>query len=886
MNTSLHQRLSVCVDEWRTQGYPSPYPALSETLRHARGTEDGLPPFLREAQVRALETYWYLRVVKGTPRILDLYRDLFGEARRDLLSGLGISPTAFERADFDLDRLLTMVRTDDGFVKEFHLGTLREALSLEYPSYILALAMGAGKTVLIGAIIASEFVLALEHSDGPFIENALVFAPGKTILESLRELASVPYEHILPPRLHKTFLTRMQLVFAASGDKHIPVIPASSFNIVVTNTEKIHIRKGTVRVSKSRRQHLPSMARTVAETAAEELANTRLRTIASLPRLGVFSDEAHHTYGQALGKELKKVRKTVDYLHANTGVVCVVNTTGTPYFQHQPLREVVVWYGLSEGIRDGILKPVSGNIEMHESGDTQADLFVTHVVEDFFKHYGDKRLPDGSPAKLAIYFPQTSDLEELRPVIEAKLVSLGHSPTICLRNTTMSTADEKGAFNRLNNPDSLHRVMLLVNIGTEGWNCPSLFACALARKLRTSNNFVLQAASRCLRQVPGNDTKAKIYLSKRNAQVLKRELESTYGESISDLRDTFAVRRRRQIVVRQPPVEPLVVRHTRRVIDRRQEGLDSFRLAKPTAQTVRSMAKTRLYLGDPAQRQPALSAGVTEEISVSDDTLDPYMATLELATVYRLDYWRVYDQVRVLYPDGEVPLSHMVPLATQLEEQTCHYHVREETEERAHALVRVDGFEKDTGPDGAPLYTAEITYPVDKEGLLLSLEDTQPYNRPEFGFHYDPYLFDSSPEVSWIKNMLHHLNEHPENVADVLFTGGLTDPAKTDFFVEYKGEDGRWHRYTPDFVIRRKDGKHLIVEVKASRFKSEVEDDLGRHERGDGAIHPEGRKAVALRRWEELNPDRLKYHLLFVPGDEVPPDLMRASLKFTEDNPQ
>jgi hypothetical protein len=26
----------------------------------------------------------------------------------------------------------------------------------------------------------------------------------------------------------------------------------------------------------------------------------------------------------------------------------VVNTTGTPYYPKQPLRDVVVWYGLSE----------------------------------------------------------------------------------------------------------------------------------------------------------------------------------------------------------------------------------------------------------------------------------------------------------------------------------------------------------------------------------------------------------------------------------------------------------------------------------------------------------------------------------------------------------
>ena len=32
----------------------------------------GGPRFLRAPQLRALETYWYLRLVEGTPHVLDL----------------------------------------------------------------------------------------------------------------------------------------------------------------------------------------------------------------------------------------------------------------------------------------------------------------------------------------------------------------------------------------------------------------------------------------------------------------------------------------------------------------------------------------------------------------------------------------------------------------------------------------------------------------------------------------------------------------------------------------------------------------------------------------------------------------------------------------------
>jgi len=132
-------------------------------------------------------------------------------------------------------------------------------------------------------------------------------------------------------------------------------------------------------------------------------------------------------------------------------------------------------------------------------------------------------------------------------------------------------------------------------------------------------------------------------------------------------------------------------------------------------------------------------------------------------------------------------------------------------------------------------------------------------NLRDFSFHYTPYNFDSNPEKSFFEQLLDHLNLHPTEVEDLYFTGALTDPEKTDFSVEYKGDDGRWHRYTPDFIIRRKDGKCLIVEIKDARFEAATKEDLALDERGEGAITVEGRKAVALKNWAGLNPDRLSY---------------------------
>jgi len=131
----------------------------------------------------------------------------------------------------------------------------------------------------------------------------------------------------------------------------------------------------------------------------------------------------------------------------------VVNTTGTPYFKKQPLRDVVVWYGLSQGIADNILKSVGNNIHAYNF-DGEARQVVAQIVGEFFDKYRDVSLPDGSPAKLAMYFPQTDDLRELRPAVEAKLVELGLSTGLVLERHSDSGVTDKDAFERINDPAS------------------------------------------------------------------------------------------------------------------------------------------------------------------------------------------------------------------------------------------------------------------------------------------------------------------------------------------------------------------------------------------------------------------------------------------------
>jgi hypothetical protein len=196
-------------------------------------------------------------------------------------------------------------------------------------------------------------------------------------------------------------------------------------------------------------------------------------------------------------------------------------------------------------------------------------------------------------------------------------------------------------------------------------------------------------------------------------------------------------------------------------------------------------------------------------------------------------------------------------LQHQIEGQTQNYRVEEEEVEVALALIKSEGFDKAQNEDGEVVFTTEITYHPSREHLLLSLNQLQAANHHDFGFHYDPYNFDSNPEKSFFQQLMSLIDVNPETVADVYFTGGITDPDKTDFFIEYKGKDGRWHRYSPDFLVRRKDGRSYIVEIKAEKDRKDEVDGIS------------GKKAMAIRGWEKLNPEKLQYQMIFTNSDQV-----------------
>ena len=150
---------------------------------------------------------------------------------------------------------------------------------------------------------------------------------------------------------------------------------------------------------------------------------------------------------------------------------------------------------------------------------------------------------NGTCAKLAIYCGRIDALEENIYPIAAELVSkYGLIPTDTILkyhggNKQYSVPEGVATeFASLDTKISKIKIILLAQIGKEGWDCKSLTSIILPQKGACPQNMVLQTSCRCLRQV---EKKAKetalIWLNEDNAKTLNKELDKQQHTSIEEL---------------------------------------------------------------------------------------------------------------------------------------------------------------------------------------------------------------------------------------------------------------------------------------------------------------------------------------------------------------
>jgi hypothetical protein len=359
---------------------------------------------------------------------------------------------------------------------------------------------------------------------------------------------------------------------------------------------------------------------------------------------------------------------------------------------------------------------------------------------------------------------------------------------------------------------------LLIDKGKEGWNCPSLFATALIREASSSNNFILQASTRCLRQVRENKERAKIYLSSKNIEILDKELQENFNISIGEFskEDTNNIIEKKAFVRKYKMPKLEIIKEINKVV-RDNGGIKELLVLKKPKLAENELSKTIYRLEDGGLKE----SGFANKIETRQDYLGVLNAAFKIAQNYHLGYKEIVSELSKLYPEQILPAIHLKSLFEQIEEQFGEYKITKERVREALAIIKIqdeDGnynFEKDD--NGVFYHTIRFKEGSEREKLLLEHKDE------DLGFHLSVYDFDSKPEKNFFTKILNILQIDKKDVEDVYFTGSINDVKKTDFYFEYKGEDGKYHNYFPDFIITKKNGEFLIVEIKAQNKKEDKE---------------------------------------------------------------
>ena len=187
--------------------------------------------FLRTPQFEALEMYVFVKEYLGNQKVKDMFADWYNQKNK--FSGR----SAFGVGQITLFDDITAAVYNDVF------DTLQNQDQI-YPNYIYALTMGTGKTILMATCIFYEFILASKFpSDVRFCHNALVFAPDKTVLQSLREIQTFDLAKVIPSEYVPFLIGNLKFYFLDDSSTTLNTIDGSDFNIIVSNTQKIILKE-------------------------------------------------------------------------------------------------------------------------------------------------------------------------------------------------------------------------------------------------------------------------------------------------------------------------------------------------------------------------------------------------------------------------------------------------------------------------------------------------------------------------------------------------------------------------------------------------------------------------------------------------------------------
>ena len=541
---------------------------------------------LRDTQIEAIETYLFLKIQGQNKPLWQLFSEGFFSIGVDIGQYNVFYPAAvnFLAANKEANALFDFAHQKNGkglllpelvqlILKEHKVldyDTIIKSIfyNVSYADYLMSLPMGAGKTFLMAAFIYLDLYFAEKEPDNKaFAHNFLVLIPSglkSSIVPSLKTILNFDPSWVIPEpystNLKKTLkfdvldeqksAKKSNKARNPNAQKVNACLPNPFGQIFVVNAEKVIL------------ESFKFNAQTELELEEEEkdTSNDLKRLFGQIPNLTILIDEVHHAATDDI-----KLRQAVNYWHSKGNITTVLGFSGTPYLQgaetikagdyaltgatirFSQITNTVYYYPLVTAIKKFLKTPtvkIGQNLDRFQ--------IIKKGIEDFDSQYKNTVYKNGAIAKIAIYCSNIEVLEEeVYPFLTSELQL---NPTEILKfhggNKKYSLPKENElAFRSLDLAISKKRYILLVQVGKEGWDCPSLTGVILSQKGDSPQNMVLQTSCRCLRQVdkgsadgsPADgspEETALIWLNKDNADTLNKQLKQEQNSSIDELNST------------------------------------------------------------------------------------------------------------------------------------------------------------------------------------------------------------------------------------------------------------------------------------------------------------------------------------------------------------
>lgn len=775
--------------------------------------------YLRQPQFEALEMYVFIKEFMNNAQVYEMFdswrkhEDKFSDASYYTVHKNG-------------QVVLEDLANDQNEIVFKQMKQYRE----KYPNYIYALTMGLGKTILMATCIFYEFLLANKYpKDKRFCHNVLVFAPDKTVLESLREIVTFDKSKVVPAEYARVLDSNIKIHFLDEGGIALHTIDGSDFNIVISNNQKIIVKK--IRKEQKPADILFTQGSLLSEIYGTDdsnneldeeawddttlMDNQRFKKLCRLPQLGVYVDEAHHLFGANLEQELRSgsankttLRNTINMLAEATSIVACYNYTGTPYVNKQVLPEVVYAYGLKESIAHGFLK----DVDPIGFENVKNESFIRKSVQTFWDRYGNQSYED-LPPKLAIFASSVSEATDIvRPTLEKILSEIGIPLDSILVNTGDPKVTKDEDIRNFNNLDVLgtegskKQFIILVEKGREGWNCRSLLGIALYRSPK-SKIFVLQATMRCLRKLTDDQLMASVFLSKENYDTLNDELEKNYDMEITELGKSSKKEKNSYKVRVLPPPRSLrlkritheysqIFKDYKKAVDFSLSSLDETKYESKMYEkgSLRLDKNAKEYVLDQSDEQTQYS----EYTIVGEISRYMNISCLLISRILNESVDGIKKIVEAVNRHNEILNDIIIP---KIFNTLYEVKVTQKSEDVNVVLLRE--------PKNAGYYefTANDDLVIEKDHNSFTVEEVSK------SFHADTYCFDSKPEKECFIQYI-----SSDKVKEIYFTGMFT-ANQGDLSVHYYDpESQRMRKYYPDFLARMNDDSYQLIEVKGDNM--------------------------------------------------------------------